>query len=70
MSEVIKTHKCAICGKLTTETEYTPFCSKRCADVDLNRWFNGSYAVPSEDLDELETEELTEALADAERDGK
>jgi len=25
---------------------YRPFCSKRCADVDLQRWFTGSYAVP------------------------
>ena len=70
MSEVIKTHKCPICGKLFAGTEYMPFCSKRCADVDLNHWFNGSYAVPSEDLDELETEELAEALENAEKDGK
>ena len=39
---------CPICKK-PTETDYRPFCSKRCADVDLGRWFNGSYAVPSED---------------------
>lgn len=70
MSEVIKTHKCPICGKLFTGEAYVPFCSKRCADVDLNRWFNGSYAVASEDLDELETEELAEALENAEKDGK
>jgi endogenous inhibitor of DNA gyrase (YacG/DUF329 family) len=25
---------------------YRPFCSKRCADVDLNRWFSGAYVVP------------------------
>ncbi len=24
-----------------------PFCSKRCADVDLQRWFKGSYAIPA-----------------------
>lgn len=30
-----------------------PFCSKRCADVDLHRWLAGSYAVPvSDDEDE------------------
>lgn len=65
MSEVIVTHKCPICKKLYEDTAYTPFCSKRCADVDLGRWFNGSYAVASEDLDELETEELSEALENA-----
>jgi len=70
VSEVIKTHKCPICGKLFAVETYMPFCSKRCADVDLNRWFNGSYAVASEDLDELETEELTEALENAGKDGK
>ena len=62
MSELIKTHKCPICHKLFTDLHYAPFCSKRCADVDLGRWFDGSYAVPSEDLDELETQELSEAL--------
>ena len=45
---------CPICKK-DTVTKYRPFCSKRCADVDLGRWFNGSYAVPAgtdEDIDE------------------
>ena len=39
---------CPICQK-PSDKGYRPFCSKRCADVDLGRWFNGSYAVPSED---------------------
>ena len=65
MSETIaKIHKCPICKKVFTQEKYIPFCSKRCADIDLGRWFNGSYAVPSEDLDELETIELYEALED------
>ena len=36
---------CPVCQK-PTDKAYRPFCSKRCADVDLGRWFNGSYAVP------------------------
>lgn len=36
---------CPICGKPTVEA-YRPFCSKRCADVDLNRWLTGAYAIP------------------------
>ncbi|MEM0929299.1 MAG: DNA gyrase inhibitor YacG [Pseudomonadota bacterium] len=36
---------CPICNK-AADTDYTPFCSKRCADVDLNRWLSGGYAVP------------------------
>ena len=62
MSEVVKTHRCPICHKLFVDDKYSPFCSKRCADVDLGRWFTEQYAVASEDLDELEVEELSEAL--------
>ncbi len=51
---------CPICHK-DTDPRYRPFCSHRCADVDLGRWLNGSYAIPSSDpedqaraLEELE----------------
>ena len=43
--------KCAICGK-PVEAEYRPFCSRRCADVDLQRWLTGRYAVPAEEPEE------------------
>jgi endogenous inhibitor of DNA gyrase (YacG/DUF329 family) len=36
---------CPICGK-PTEPRLRPFCSKRCADVDLGRWITGQYVVP------------------------
>ena len=39
--------RCAVCGKPQAE-EFRPFCSRRCADVDLQRWFAGAYAIPSE----------------------
>jgi endogenous inhibitor of DNA gyrase (YacG/DUF329 family) len=42
---------CPICGKPAVET-YRPFCSKRCADIDLNRWLSGVYAVPSDKTDD------------------
>ncbi|MDB5623288.1 MAG: hypothetical protein JWR39_1851, partial [Devosia sp.] len=29
---------CPICGKPALQG-FRPFCSARCADVDLNRWF-------------------------------
>ena len=35
---------------------YKPFCSKRCADVDLARWLKGSYAIPGK----VETEDYSE----------
>ncbi|MEG6508602.1 DNA gyrase inhibitor YacG [Methyloligella sp. 2.7D] len=39
--------KCPICGK-PQSPDHRPFCSKRCADVDLNRWLSGRYAIPGE----------------------
>lgn len=44
---------CPICDKDTAQ-EYRPFCSRRCADVDLGRWLNESYRVPSTDPDDIE----------------
>ncbi|MCR8549826.1 DNA gyrase inhibitor YacG [Salipiger sp. P9] len=44
---------CPICGK-PTEVKYRPFCSKRCADVDLAKWVSGSYAIPSTDPEDME----------------
>ncbi|MCA0400342.1 MAG: DNA gyrase inhibitor YacG [Proteobacteria bacterium] len=41
----IRAARCPLCGNLTQE-KYKPFCSKRCADLDLSRWLNGVYAVP------------------------
>jgi endogenous inhibitor of DNA gyrase (YacG/DUF329 family) len=42
---------CPICGKPSVQ-ETKPFCSKRCADVDLNRWLSGVYAVPTTEMDD------------------
>ena len=42
---------CPICGKLPLP-EFRPFCSKRCADVDLNRWLSGVYAIPVKEGEE------------------
>jgi endogenous inhibitor of DNA gyrase (YacG/DUF329 family) len=39
---------CPICRKPAVE-KFRPFCSRRCAHVDLNRWFSGVYAVPVKD---------------------
>ena len=46
------TRRCPICDK-PAEQKFRPFCSKRCADIDLNRWLKGAYAIPVvEDDDE------------------
>jgi endogenous inhibitor of DNA gyrase (YacG/DUF329 family) len=44
---------CPVCGKPAAE-RYRPFCSKRCADIDLHRWLTGSYAIPAEEDEERE----------------
>jgi uncharacterized protein len=38
--------KCPVCQK-STNPEHKPFCSHRCKDVDLARWFRGDYSVPA-----------------------
>ncbi|MGF1622433.1 MAG: DNA gyrase inhibitor YacG [Rhodomicrobiaceae bacterium] len=40
-----KVPRCPICGN-PRDLDYRPFCSKRCADVDLGRWLKGDYAIP------------------------
>lgn len=48
------TTKCPVCGK-PSAPESKPFCSKRCADVDLQRWLSGRYAIPvAEDAERLD----------------
>lgn len=53
---------CPVCTR-ATDPKYRPFCSKRCADVDLAKWLGGGYAIPSEDPDDYE--EVQEALVEA-----
>lgn len=49
--------KCAICGK-SQDLKYRPFCSKRCADVDLNRWLTGGYSIPAAEEDDPDDESV------------
>lgn len=39
---------CPICGK-PVKLETRPFCSKRCADIDLGRWLGEAYRIPAEE---------------------
>ena len=43
-----KAKGCPTCGA-DANSETRPFCSKRCADIDLGRWFQGAYAIPAVD---------------------
>jgi endogenous inhibitor of DNA gyrase (YacG/DUF329 family) len=42
---------CPICGRKSVREAY-PFCSRRCADVDLGRWLTGAYAIPAGNADD------------------
>lgn len=44
---------CPICGK-PVAASYRPFCSRRCADVDLGRWLTESYRIPADSEEDPE----------------
>jgi endogenous inhibitor of DNA gyrase (YacG/DUF329 family) len=46
---------CPVCGK-PADPATLPFCSKRCRDVDLNRWLSGRYVIPGRPTDEEDAE--------------
>jgi endogenous inhibitor of DNA gyrase (YacG/DUF329 family) len=42
---------CPMCRR-PAQVEYRPFCSRRCADLDLQKWLTGAYAIPGAEADE------------------
>ena len=56
---------CPICGRGAI-LRFRPFCSSRCADIDLHRWLSGSYAVPAVER-ELGADDLEQPEAGGER---
>nr|WP_246781330.1 DNA gyrase inhibitor YacG [Rhodoblastus sphagnicola] len=42
-----------MCGK-PVDAKFKPFCSKRCANIDLHRWLSNSYAIAGAPHDEDE----------------
>ena len=65
-SEATTGRKCPICGK-PAEAAASPFCSKRCADIDLNRWLSGVYAVPVKGEEDEDGERVQDEGAEHER---
>lgn len=45
-----KPARCPMCARPSDET-YRPFCSKRCANIDLSRWLSGGYVIPGSPAD-------------------
>jgi endogenous inhibitor of DNA gyrase (YacG/DUF329 family) len=46
---------CPVCRKLATAA-MRPFCSRRCADIDLHHWLAGTYALPATPDDEEDSQ--------------
>ena len=44
---------CPICSR-PRDAKFKPFCSKRCADIDLAKWLRGEYSIPGAPVDEGE----------------
>ena len=47
---------CPICNR-KADAKYKPFCSRRCADIDLGKWLTGSYAIPAQAIDDEKPED-------------
>lgn len=52
---------CPICQQ-DTQQRWRPFCSKRCADIDLGRWMTEGYRVPTEEAEEETLSEKTQVI--------
>jgi endogenous inhibitor of DNA gyrase (YacG/DUF329 family) len=50
MSDQKPASRCPTCRKPTV-AQHRPFCSKRCADIDLARWLGGTFVIPGASLD-------------------
>jgi endogenous inhibitor of DNA gyrase (YacG/DUF329 family) len=62
-TSAVRSRRCPICGKPAV-AEFKAFCSRRCADVDLNRWLSGVYVVPGK------AEEEEDESAAPQKDGE
>jgi len=61
-AKISAAHSCPICGK-PVDPAFKPFCSKRCGDIDLNRWLSGVYAIPTKDDEDEDGERPAEGEA-------
>jgi uncharacterized protein len=53
--EPLRRRRCANCGKPVV-ARWRPFCSKRCADLDLGHWLSETYRVASDEEPETDSE--------------
>ncbi|HWE99449.1 MAG TPA: DNA gyrase inhibitor YacG [Caulobacteraceae bacterium] len=67
MSPAVTSPVCPICSK-PQDPAYRPFCSRHCADVDLNRWLTGRYSIDGPPEDEEGEGQGARASPDADLD--
>lgn len=60
-----KATDCPLCGKIA-EPPYTPFCTRRCSQIDLGNWLNEAYVISAHEADE--DADLETLLAQADKD--
>lgn len=65
----VGSRRCPVCRK-PAQADTRPFCSRRCADVDLSRWIGGVYRIPVNPADEEDGDPLGTAEAGPDRDGE
>ena len=56
---MVQIEKCLICDDKVSES-HKPFCSRRCKDIDLGKWFNEGYRIPSAEKLRVIRQEETE----------
>lgn len=54
---------CPLC-KQPVALKVRPFCSQKCADIDLGRWFSGHYRLPSLHVEDPHSQEFTAVSSD------
>ena len=58
-----KATDCPLCGE-KAKPPHTPFCSRRCSQLDLGNWLNEAYVIPAYEADEGADLEALTAQAD------
>ena len=63
--KIVKGHSqkaaCPLCEQ-PAKAPHTPFCSRRCAQLDLGKWLTGDYTIPAhEAMEDSDVEMLLAA---------
>jgi endogenous inhibitor of DNA gyrase (YacG/DUF329 family) len=62
----VASSRCPTCRK-PTAPEHRPFCSRRCADIDLARWLGGTFVIPGPALESADDSTLSAATSARDR---